>query len=243
MATTSQQKATSLSEFGHLFALAIEKGAASDAIKAMCDMRERLVAAEAKQQFHAAMVQFQQACPVVRKTDTAAFDGRSGKVSYDFLPLADLVIGITPTLAKCGLSYRFDSSMTQNTQTVTCTISHVGGHSESSSFSSPIEGTSTMSNMQKGASALTYARRYALLLALGIGTADKDDDAGGPRDDDRPSSEEVNAVYQSIRDLKQRDGAELQSWMVQQFGFGSFKSMSREQYRQVRQYCDEFKPQ
>lgn len=100
-----------------------------------------------------------------------------------------------------------------------------------------------MSNMQKGASALTYARRYALLLALGIGTADKDDDAGGPVEpDDRPTREELNALVSSVKFVTQKDGDKLREWMIATFQCESFKNMTREQYRAVRKYCDEFKP-
>lgn len=182
--------------------------------------------------FNDAMVRFQSRCPTVRKTDTASF----GKTSYDFLPLDELVRAITPTLTECGLSFRFDSLLDENHQKVTCTVSHIGGHSEQSSFASPVDGTTAMSQMQKGASAVTYARRYALLLALGIGTADKDDDA--VRNDDRPSQEALSSLFKRVKHLSQLDGERLKDWSIKTFGVSSFREMTSEQFDKVTAWAN-----
>jgi hypothetical protein len=64
---------------------------------------------------------------------------------------------------------------------VTCKINHINGHSQDAKFTAPIDPAAKVNDMQKTASALSYARRYALQLALGITTTDEDDDgqAGG----------------------------------------------------------------
>lgn len=74
---------------------------------------------------------------------------------------------------------------------VTCTIHHVAGHKRSSEFQATIDrAAKAMNATQQCASALTYGRRYSLCMALGIVTADIDDDGNtaGRRGGDSPAA-------------------------------------------------------
>ncbi len=59
---------------------------------------------------------------------------------------------------------------------VACIVHHREGHSERTEFLVPIDVQARMNDAQKAGSALTYGRRYALCAALGIVTAEEDDD-------------------------------------------------------------------
>ena len=51
------------------------------------------------------------------------------------------------------------------------------GHSEESSFEIPVDKSGYMTAPQQYASALTFAKRYALINVLGISTSEEDTDA------------------------------------------------------------------
>ena len=157
-----------------LLQTAIQQGASVEALEKLVDLHERLKANEAKAAYFVALTDFQAECPVVPKRKTAG----QGSFTYRYAPLEDIVKAVSPLLRKHGLSYRFDTQFFADppAQLVTCTVYHVQGHSESSEFRTPVDTGARMNDMQKSASAQTYAKRYAFCNALGILTGDDDDD-------------------------------------------------------------------
>jgi hypothetical protein len=229
---------------GQIFLAAIQSGAGEKAITALCQLREVQERKQEERELNAAMTQFQAECPTIKKNKMADFEGRTGRVSYEFATLDQVVSTLTPTAAKCGLSYSFDSEMSDGKQIVKCTIRHVGGGSRTSTYAAPIGGTTTMSDMQKGASALTYARRYALLLAFGLGTADMDDDANctddkGPREPPITPNE-LRALLKRIVAHIQDSGARRS--YVNKLGVTGDpnlpESWNRQAYATAKEFCD-----
>ena len=104
-------------------------------------------------------------------------------------------------MTKYQLSYSFESEITDGMVEVTCKISHINGHTESARFTAPVDPSAKVNDMQKTASALSYARRYALQLALGITTTDEDDDgqAGGLQ---AISTDQVTVLNDLITEVK-----------------------------------------
>lgn len=151
---------------------AVEKGASPESLAKLVDLQERIMAKQAEMDFNQAMHSFQVECPPISKNKKAG----SGSFTYNYATLDHIASTIAPILQKNGLSYSFESTLTENSVEAVCNIKHVGGHSSSAKFSAPIDRNAKMNDMQKAASALSYARRYALILALGITTGEIDDD-------------------------------------------------------------------
>lgn len=149
---------------------AIEKGIDAETMSKLVDLQERLQRNQAEAAFNQAMLDFQCACPVVLH-DKAGDQNR-----YTYATLPRIVQTIRPVLAEHGLTFSFDSVTSETEMTITCTIAHVAGHSRKHSVAMQISGTRAMSQPQQAASALTYGRRHALCAALGIVSADTDDD-------------------------------------------------------------------
>lgn len=82
---------------------------------------------------------------------------------------------LQPLLSKYGLSFRFETSFEKNMITVHCIIQHSNGHFEKTSFSLPVDPSPHMSPIQQYGSTITYAKRYALSLALGLATEEDTD--------------------------------------------------------------------
>ncbi len=163
-----------------LIAKAIEHQVPIETMERLLAMRKELKAEQAREAFYRALSGFQAACPVIPKTKTAEVLSRSGgSYRYSYAPLDGIVKVIAPLLQQYGLSFTVQTRLEQEplSQVAVCTVHHVDGHSESSEFRAPIDQGARMNEMQKAASAQTYAKRYALCNALGILTGDEDDDA------------------------------------------------------------------
>lgn len=163
---------------GALVQLAIERGIDPAALQTMMDVYERIAARSAKAEFDAAMAAFQAECPQVPKTKTATITSKrtSTQYKYTYAPIDQIDRTIAPHLHKHGLSYTFDSEVSQDGQFLKaiCLVQHEGGHSQTSSFTCPID-TASKDPRNYGI-ARSYACRYALVQALGIATADPDPD-------------------------------------------------------------------
>jgi hypothetical protein len=148
---------------------------------------ERMKAAQAKQQFSEAMSAFKAACPPVqRRTLNPQFktvDRAGVSKTRTFASLEDIAATVRDPLGEHGLSYRWtDSKVDAGMLTLNCEVRHVGGHSESSSVTLPIDSKAGCSEQQKFGIVMTYAQRYSLIQALGLTSCDEDEDGNEPAD-------------------------------------------------------------
>lgn len=174
---------------------AIASGADIANIEKLMDLQERWEKNKAKKAFNQALVEFQHRCPVIEK--------RKESHNYKYAPLGDIVTQIKDVLFDCGLSYRFEQNYEQGNITVTCIISHIDGHSESTTMTALADKSGSKNDIQAIGSAVTYLQRYTLLGALGITTADEDMDGRLPdeyREVDRERTQKLlNAAEESCK--------------------------------------------
>lgn len=155
---------------------AIASGATVEVLNGLFELQQKAKAAAAAEAFVRSLGAFQSQCPVIEKTKKVLNkDGRT--VRYQFAPLESIVEQIKAFLVENGLSYSWDVKHIEHHMEVTCKVTHVLGHSETSTFAIPIDADGYMTAPQKYASAQTFAKRYTLCNALGITTGDEDDDA------------------------------------------------------------------
>ncbi len=165
-----------------LIQLAIEKNLDMDKLERLLAARKELIQDAAKDAFFDALSKFQSACPVVPKKKKATVTSRregAASFTYKYAPLGDIVKAVAPLLDKFGLSYTIKLKHENNIQIATCTVHHVAGHSEATEFRAPIDTSAVVNDMQKAASAATFAKRQAFCNGLGVLTADEDDDGAG----------------------------------------------------------------
>jgi hypothetical protein len=159
-----------------LLAKAIESNVPIETMERLLALREKLHAEQARAAFFAALSTFQGECPIIPKTKVAKI---GGQYEYRYAPLEVIVKHVGPILQRHGLAYTVETALEDTVLVATCTVHHVAGHSQSSTFRVPIDRGARMNDAQKAASASTYAKRYAFCNALGILTGDEDDDAHG----------------------------------------------------------------
>lgn len=159
-----------------MIAQGIDKGVPVETMERLLAMRKDLKKEHAQSAFIRAMSNFQSAVPIIEKTKKVM--NKDGKtVRYMFAPIDSIVKQIQKPLMDNGLSYTWTVVNDAEFVIAKATITHILGHSESSEFKIPIDKEGFMTAPQKYASALTFAKRYALCNALGISTGEEDTDA------------------------------------------------------------------
>lgn len=159
-----------------LLTLAVENRMDAGQLRELVQMDREMRQEQAALDYAAALAAFQDECPPLHKSKNVSFVTKSGNaVDYDYAPLDEIVKIIRPVLRKHGLSFKWDATTTGGMLTCICTVWHVNGHRETSSFTLPTENASTMSAQQKVRAANTFAQRTSLEAALGlVATGDND---------------------------------------------------------------------
>lgn len=158
-----------------LFKKAIEKDASVETLERLMKIREDIKKEKAKEEFYLALQEFQSRMKPIA-TDCEV-KNKDGTVRYRYASLKKIMQEIQPLLSECGFSVSFETEKKDKDIIVRCILKHIAGHSETSSFTIPIETSSYMNDIQKMGSTLTYAKRYALMGVLNLIVEDTDTDA------------------------------------------------------------------
>lgn len=159
-----------------LLSRAIDKGMDLNQLEKLMDLQERWIARIAEQKFTEALSAFQEECPEIVKTKPG-YDNK-----YMFAPLGSIDKIIKPIMRKHGLSktWKFLDFIGEDKKPkvkVMCIISHVAGHKEITEMTADHDPSGNKNGIHAQASSMSYQQRYTLIGALGLTTADSDDDA------------------------------------------------------------------
>jgi hypothetical protein len=160
----------------------IARGAADktvdlDRMERLLVMQERLAAKRAESDFIAAMAQFKQKAPKIQKDKRVHFTSQKGTTDYRHATLGAVCQAAIAGLADVGISHRWDLEQLQGGRiTVTCILTHIGGHSTRTALTGSPDDTGNKNSIQQVSSTITYLERYTLLAATGLATDDQDDD-------------------------------------------------------------------
>ena len=160
-------------------ALLIEKAIESGRdVRELVDAFKEALAIQARQQFASAMHAFRAECPPIPKARWAEMTGRNSDYAWGFsyAPL-DVIDEVTrPILGRHGLSYRFVQEKPEGGLIpVVCVVRHVGGHEERTPYWAAMGTNDKISQAQNMAAGNTFAKRQALVAALGLVTTDNFD--------------------------------------------------------------------
>ena len=187
---------------GRLMEIAIQQGEAGvAALERLVAMRERAEDRAAARAYGEAVGRFQESCPTVPKEAKGAHGAA-------YAPFDRIMRHIRPHLANAGLSVTFDSEeMDDGRLRVWCIVHHGAGHSERASATVAKEAKSNrMNDTQRDGSAMSYGKRYALGLALGISTGEQDDDGDMAGKQDPITTEQALNIGALMDEVK-ADGA------------------------------------
>ncbi|MGB0972746.1 MAG: ERF family protein [Mycobacterium sp.] len=169
---------TASDDVAALLRVAVEGGLPAESMERLVDLQIKMRAEDARAAFARAYGQMQAKLPPVLKNRHVAHNDTT------YATLDEVERTVRPVLAVNGFSYSFTTEKGDDGEReAVCRLRHEQGHTEETRFPMQIDGKARMNETQRVASAASYARRYALLFALGVSTTDTvyDDDgaAGG----------------------------------------------------------------
>ena len=162
-----------------LMMVAIEKNLDLDKVEKAMALQERWEANEARKAYHDAMAGFKAEPPEIEKDRHVKFQTAKGTTEYRHASLANVTAKINAALSVHGLSAGWKVAQADKQITVTCTITHRLGHSESTSLSGSPDDSGSKNPIQAVGSTISYLERYTLLALTGLATHDMDDDSNG----------------------------------------------------------------
>lgn len=161
---------------------ALSQGVSPEQIGQMMDLQDRWERREAEKAYNAAFSAFKaEAVRIVKgkKVEDGPLKGKS------YAELHGVVDAVTPALSRHGLSASW--KLTRDDKDwieVTCTLKHVGGHSESVSMGGPPDAGGAKNAIQARASAISYLSRYTLKAICGVAEGGDDTDGNTPAPDE-----------------------------------------------------------
>ena len=172
------------------------------------DIQIRMEERQNEQAFNDAFANFQAECPIIPKTKRVNFKS----VDYTYAPLDEMVHLIKPIMGKYGLGFSFNLSTEDSMMCLTTIITHKNGGTRAYQYYfNPLHDDARMNDSQRRKSAITFAKRSALENALGIVTAESDDDAR--RALDNPATDEQLEKIRSLCKTTDTTEASLLSFL------------------------------
>ena len=163
-----------------LLALLVQKDASMEMIEKFMDLRDREEARDAKKAYTEAMAKFKENPPEIEKDNTVSYKTDKGEVvTYDHATLGNVTNTINKALGVQGLSAAWGTAQGEGGVTVTCTITHISGHSESTSLKAAPDTSGKKNPIQSLGSTISYLERYTILALTGLATKDMDNDGQG----------------------------------------------------------------
>jgi hypothetical protein len=155
---------------------AMQNNYTPELIEKMMALQERNDANEARKLYVAAMAAFKANPPAIEKDKTVEYDVGSSTTKYSHASLANAAEKINKALSAHQLSASWKTTQDNGNITVTCSITHAAGHSESTGLTAGPDKTGSKNSIQAIGSTISYLQRYTLLALTGLAAHDMDTD-------------------------------------------------------------------
>jgi hypothetical protein len=144
---------------------------------------ERLLALRAQEEARQAAWRYREAMPACQAAmDPIRADAKNDQTRSRYATLAPVDAAARPVYTRFGFGVSFDTADTEKSDSirVVARVYHAGGHTERHHIDMPcdgkgIKGNTMMTTTHAAASAISYARRYLLLMVFSL-SIDRDDD-------------------------------------------------------------------
>jgi hypothetical protein len=167
-----------------LLAMAINQGADLDKLERLMALQERWEKASAERAYNEAMSAFKaEAVEIIKRKEVDFANKSGGRTNYKHAELSDVIEAVGPALSRHGLSWSWKPTQDKGWITVTCTLKHRLGHSESVSLSAPPDETGGKNSIQAIVSTTSYLERHTLKAICGVAEKGEDNDGGASVDE------------------------------------------------------------
>ena len=176
---------------------ALASQATPETLERLMGLQERWEANEARRAYVTAMAGFKANPPRIVKDKLVSFTG----TQYRHATLGNVVSAISDGLSRHGLSAAWQTSQDGGRVSVTCTITHERGHSESTTLTGAPDDSGKKNAIQQIGSTVTYLQRYTLLALTGLATYEGDDDGRGSQPARTISDAEAQALIREVAEV------------------------------------------
>jgi len=172
VAVIEQEKTQSNNVLAVISRAATDPNVDIDKMERLLVMQESIMAHQSLSAFNRDMSRLQAKMP------TIARDGKimvNNEVRSTYARFEDIVAATKPLLSKFGFSITFQSNIDNGLITVSGTISHREGHSETTELPLPFDTSGSKNNVQAIGSSISYGKRYVFGMLTNVVTGDDDD--------------------------------------------------------------------
>lgn len=191
-------------------------------------IQERLLAAQMRTAFFAALSALEAELPQVAKSGHVIVNGA---LRSKFARIEDIDTAIRPLCKEHGFAFSFDSESTPQGIKFSCTMSHRDGHTETKTMWLPSDKGPGRNDVQAVGSATSYARRYLLQMHLHLVTRDEDDDGNGGGGPVTP--EQAKRLREDLADVGGNE-ARFLNWIAA----ASFEEIPAANYNRAVQFIE-----
>ena len=177
---------------------ALSQGADLGQLKEMFELQKDWEANVARKAYHAAMAKFKANPPEIDKDRLVSFEAGGKTTSYRHASLANITSKVNKVLGEQGLSAGWTTTQSNGAITVTCSITHEMGHSESTSLTASPDTSGSKNAIQAVGSTISYLERYTILALTGLATADMDDDGQGAGEPEFITEKQLSSILDMI---------------------------------------------
>jgi len=148
-----------------------------DKLERFMDLQDKWEKNQARKAYTQAMSDFKKAPPEIEKDRHVEYKTTSGTTKYKHASLGNVTAKINAALGEHGLSAAWTTDQTDKGVSVTCKITHVLGHFETTTLTAAHDSSGGKNAIQALGSTISYLERYTILALTGLATHDMDDDA------------------------------------------------------------------
>lgn len=150
-----------------------------EVLNGLYELKKKFDADEARRQFNQAKAAWKKETPAIYKTKAVGYEAKGQWVGYKHADLGEEIRLLEKSLAEFGLSISWKTGQDGAKITVSCMLSHQGGHTETETIQGMADATGSKNAMQAIGSGVKYLRRYTMEGVLGVAPQDEDDDGAG----------------------------------------------------------------
>lgn len=169
-------------------------------------LQERWEANQARKAYDNAMADLRADLPDILKSSEVDYTHNGKRTHYKYEDLSAVTRAIAPSMAKCGLSFRWRTKQENGGVIVTCIISHRDGHYEETSLQAAPDNSAGKNSIQSIGSTVTYLQRYTLKAAVGVAATHDDDGQASSMRDAIDADYTPSRPTMSPRDVAERWG-------------------------------------
>ena len=223
---------------------AVAQGATPEALEKLYNLKIRIDQDNARAAFNVAMAELQAEIPPLHKIRDTAFkldgtratkaDGSPVQKTWKYAPLNYMVKALKPIWVKHSFTQRFTATIAENNRLISsCIFTHRLGHSEETRFTAIVTNKQG-DTLQDAASTDSFAKRYALMNALGIvPEEDVENDARAVGDPTPITPDQAEELRQWVQETLKFTPARQQNFF-KAVGGTSFETIPASQYARAK---------